>query len=165
MPERRIPEMVGASDQPVELGDRPTTARVAVRPPTGPVREAAEARAAAPDVFLRFQDITGGEATSYEVYLNVPEGADPAQHSDRHVGQLPMFGVAEASAASDRHPGSGLHYSLDATKVVRRLAESGEWDPLSLKVTFIPKRRGAVPESAAGAPRPIRIGQVSVYLV
>lgn len=165
MAEPRIPEMVGATGEPVELSDRPTSTRMAVNAPTGPALEAAEAGAVSPRVFLNFENITGaGEPTSYAVYLNLPEGADPEQHRDRLLGILPMFGVAEASSTDLGHPGSGLHYALEAGEVIRRLEAAGEWDPADLRVTFVPRRRSVAAEGVLeAAPEPIRVGQVSLY--
>lgn len=164
MAKRRIPEMVGATEGSVVLAERPTSTRLAVKPPTGPALEAAEAGAPR-RIYLNFENITGAtQPTSYAVYLNLPEDADPEQHRDRLVGVLPMFGVAEASSADQGHPGSGLHYSLEAGAVIRRLEEAGEWDPADLRVTFVPRRRSVAPEGALeAAPQPIQVGQVSVY--
>ena len=125
--------------------------------------------AAPPRTFLHFENITGaGEPTSYAVYLNLPEGADPQQHRDRLVGVLPMFGVREASRADERHPGGGLHYALEAGGVIGRLQATGDWDPANLRVTFVPRARGAAAEAALeaaveAAPEPIRVGQVSLH--
>ena len=161
----RIPEMVGATEAPVVLANRPTSTRLAVRAPTGPALEAAVVGAAPPRKFLNFENITGsGEPTSYAVYVNLPEGADPEQHRDRLVGVLPMFGVAEASRSDQGHSGSGLHYALEAGEVIRRLEAAGEWDPANLRVTFVPRRRSVAAEGVLeAASEPIRVGQVSLY--
>lgn len=75
-----------------------------------------------------------------------------------------MFGVVEASRADENHPGSGLHYTLDVTDVVRELESAGSWDPDNFRVAFIPKRRRG---TAALALRPndheIHVGRVSLY--
>jgi tyrosinase len=165
MAERRIPEMVGATEQPVELAGRPTSTSLEVKAPTGPALEAATGGGPPPRVFLNFENITGaGEPPSYAVYVNLPEGAAPEQHRDRLVGVLPMFGVAEATSTEQGHPGSGLHYALDASEVIGRLEAAGEWEPANLRVTFVPRRRSVPPAGGLeAAPQPIRVGQVSLY--
>ena len=106
--EAPIPEMVGATDQPIVLTGRTASASVPVTAPAGPGRS--RGAAAAPGrVYLNIENITGnGEPTSYAVYVNLPPDADPAQHRDLFAGILPMFGVAEASRPDAAHPGSGL---------------------------------------------------------
>jgi tyrosinase len=157
---RRPAEMIGASEQPVTLTGRPAVAELAVTAPTGPGR-AAEAAGDA-RMYLNLENITGtGDPVSYAVYLNVPEGARPEDHPERFAGVLPMFGVAEASQADDRHPGSGLHYALEVGRIVRELAARGEWNPARVRVTFVPRTTSAL---EAAAERPIRVGRVSVYV-
>ena len=166
MEEQAIPEMVGATDEPISLEGQPATARLAVREPTGPARSAG-ARGAQSRIHLNVENVTGSAGpTSYAVYLNVPPGEDPAQHPDLYAGLLPMFGVREASQVGRNHPGSGLRYSLDVTEVVRRLEARGAWDPDDLRVSFIPdddEPAAAGDASAAASAAPIVVGRVSLY--
>ena len=68
---------------------------------------------AAPAIFLNVENVTGTHAsTNYDVYLNLPDGADPADHDERRVGTLPTFGIERASSAEDAHGGGGLHREL-----------------------------------------------------
>jgi hypothetical protein len=109
--------------------------------------------------------VTGqGGPVTYAVYLNLPAGADPRQHQDRFVGILPMFGVKEASRADVTHPGSGLTYSLNAGKVIRRLQAGPGWNPADLRITFVPWREDEAPRPAVESlPAPIQVGRISVY--
>jgi tyrosinase len=166
MEERAIPEMVGATDEAISLVGQPATAHLAVREPTGPAQATAAAGGPAPRVYLNVENITGaGGPTSYAVYLNVPPGEDPEQHPDLYAGLLPMFGVREASRVDRNHPGSGLHYSLDVTNVVRTLQAQNAWDPNDLRVTFIPDDEPVATDRplAAAAVAPIQVGRVSLY--
>lgn len=162
--EERVPEMVGATDQPVTLAGRESSASVPVKAPTGPAG-GREAGAAPRKVYLRLENITSeGEAESYQVYLNLPEGANPEEHRELYAGLLPMFGVAESSDPERGHPGSGLHYTLDITKVVRALEVQNAWNPDEMRVTFVPKQRPADRESGAvTAGSPVQVGRISVY--
>jgi tyrosinase len=162
----RIPEMVGATEQPIRLAGQPTTARVAVNAPTGPARAALAADAKPRRVFLNLENITGkGSPKGYSVYVNVPDGQTPQQREDLFAGVLPMFGVTEATRESEKHSGEGLHYTLDITDLVERLKAQNAWDPSKLHVTFVPddeppRKRMA----AAAAPEPqFQVGRVSVY--
>jgi len=160
-----MPEMVGATQQPVVLQGRPAEARVAITPPTGPARRATESLGEPPEVYLNIENVTGqGGPVTYAVYLNLPTGADPRQHEDRFVGILPMFGVKEASRADAKHSGSGLTYALNAGKVIRRLQAEPGWNPADLRITFVPWREDEAPRPAVESmPAPIQVGRISVY--
>lgn len=147
-----IPEMVGASGA-VELGGAPTTATVKVEPPTGPAAAAPEAKR----VFVNLENVVGARAaTNYDVYVNLPEGADPAEHADKLAGVLPTFGIQRASSRDDERGGGGLQTAFDITDLANRQREEGHWDPRALRVTFVPR------EASADAP-PLTVGRVSVY--
>jgi tyrosinase len=158
MAEKSLPEMVGATERPIRVAHIATTAVLAVTDPTGPAGVARETGAASRRAFLNIENVTGTGATTYRVYLNLPPGADSHQHEDLFAGIVPTFGVREASRRDKEHSGSGLHYSLDVTAVIERLSERPDWDPKSLRVTFVPKR------VVAGAAE-IQIGRVSLYYV
>jgi len=165
MDEQAVPEMVGATEEPISLEGQATVTRLVVHEPTGPARAAAAA-GSPPRIYLNAENVTGsGGPTSYAVYLNLPPGEDPEQHPDRYAGLLPMFGVREASQVDRNHPGSGLRYSLDVTDVVRTLKAGNDWDPNDLRVTFVPDDEpGAADQPlAAAAAAPIVVGRVSVY--
>jgi tyrosinase len=165
MPDRRIPEMVGATAEPVVLTGQPTTARFSVSAPTGPGALGAAGGAPA-RLYLNIENVTAaGTPIAHVAYLNLPPGADPAQHPELIIGTLPMFGVSEASRTGGRHPGSGLRYALDATNVVGRLTAQGAWDPNDVRVTLVPEYPDGAPPAAVGAapPEPIRIGRISLY--
>ena len=162
MGERPIPEMVGATDQPITLAGESASTSMPVSRPTGPA--AARESAAAPRrVFLNIENITSkGVPDSYAVYVNLPPGADPAAHEELYAGLLPMFGVAESTEAGSDHPGSGLSYSLDITKVVQILEARNDWNPDELRVTFVPERPSSDRESAP-VRAPVQVGRVSLY--
>lgn len=173
MPRRVNPEMVGATQRPIELTGQAETARMAVRAPSGPGFAAARSAGTPQQVYLNIENITGeGEPTSYAVYLNVPNGDDPEQHPELFAGILPMFGVAEASRPARGHSGSGLQYSLEVGDVVRTLQDADAWDPQDIRITFVPALPGEAADEegtpfAASARRaaasPIQVGRVSLY--
>ena len=162
MGERQIPEMVGATDQPITLSGEQASTNMPVSRPTGPA--AARESAAAPRrVFLNIENVTSaGLPDSYAVYVNLPPGADPSAHDELYAGLLPMFGVAESTEAGRGHAGSGLNYSLDITKVVQTLEARNDWNPDELRVTFVPERPSSDRESAP-ARASVQVGRVSLY--
>lgn len=161
--ERPVPEMVGATEQPVTLTGETTSTSLPISAPAGPAA-GLESTEAPKRVHLNLENITStGKPTSYLVYLNLPPGGDPAEHRDHFAGLLPMFGVAEATEATDEHPGGGLHYSLDITNVVRTLEAKNDWDPNNMRVTFVPRVRSASQLESPEESSPVQVGRVSLY--
>ena len=170
MPESVPPELVGATEKSFQVRNAPTHIRVptplhatarqrhaeslaAAAPAT---RAVAAAPASEPRVLLQLENITAsGRANSYDVYVNVPEGQDPTQHPDLHAGRLDLFGVAEASRATDQHPGSGLTYTLDITDIYRSLSTQAGWDAGNIRVSLVPVRTW---EGAT-----VTVGRVSLF--
>ena len=162
--EERPPEMVGASSGPVPVGSRPSSARVDVNAPRGPVaRLIGESGGVPPGsrVFLRLENVTATRlgAGSVVVHVNVPSGASPRDFPDRKAGLLSMFGVIESSKKSDTHSGSGKNATFEITRIVKTLAAAGQWDPKKLVVSFtpVPDATGSVPEGD------VAVGRVSLF--
>jgi tyrosinase len=152
--------MVGASENRVPLATTPTEVEVAVEAPSGPALRGRVEGAQPRKVYLQVENVRGKELAApnnYTVHVNLPPGADPTTYEDRHVGQVSMFGVREASKSDEEHSGSAWTFSFDITGVVQRLQESGEWDPERLRVTFTPVRPGAEPGGDVSA------GRVSLF--
>lgn len=155
---KKPPEMVGASTTGLVLGNALTSAVVplAAKAATAIAPVGAKATGKPRRAFLNLENVTSAQrAPAYDVYVNLPEGADPRQHEDHFAGRLPMFGVREASLASASHSGSGLSYVLDVTTLFQRQSAQG-WTPENLKVSFVPVR--------GEAKAPVRVGRVSLYL-
>jgi tyrosinase len=158
MPRDISPEMVGASEESVALAATPTEVEVAVGAPAGPAFFG-DAGDQPRKVYLKVENIVGTELTApnYLVHVDVPPGEDPTEYEDRLAGQVPMFGVRESSRPDDEHGGSGLTFSFDITGVVRRLRDTGEWDPERLRVTFTPDDAGEEKEGD------VSVGRVSLF--
>ena len=159
MAEERIPEMVGASDAPTPLTTAPTTTNVAVSAPTGPALLGA-ADEAPQRTFIRIENVTGkGQPRRYSVYVN-----------EVFAGIIPLFGVSEATRATEKHGGGGLHYRLDVTETVDQLKAEGKWDEANVQVTFVPDEKQVATEAAvlsAAAdeePPQFQVGRVSVFV-
>ena len=136
-PERGLPPRVlGAADDvslvssdrvPVELTPAPRRRRAPdADEPVGGER-----------AYLRVEGITGAEAAPlYSVYVNVPEGEDPADHPELRAGSVSTFGLEESSRTDDSHDGGGLTATFDITALRDRLATQGLWDEEHVDVSF-----------------------------
>lgn len=107
-------------------------------------------------VFLNLENVVGlADATAFQVYLNLPEGGDPAQHPELLAGQVALFGVKQASDPDGEHGGQGLNFVLDITDIVDTLNLHSEFDADDIQVDFVPNQ--PVAEAAQ-----IQIGRVSI---
>ena len=162
-------EMVGSATQPITLTGTAQTMSVGLHAPSGPAAVAAgPAAAVAPaksgKTYLHIENVASDQShATYEVYVNLPPGADPAANKDHYAGMMPLFGVLQASQQTDRHAGNGLGFSMDITRLVDRLKAKNAWDDKSVNVTFVPRRTGGTADAAGPGHHPIRVGRVSVY--
>lgn len=157
-------EMVGATESNTTLEGGVVTTSVRLQVPTGPAVETeTEENMTLGRVHLNIENIKGVEPVPHLVYINLPDGAEPSEYPERLVGSLSMFGLPEASGEDPKHAASGLHYSLDITKIVGQLGE--DWTPDELRVTLVPKAFGGQDSAAAieSEPPSIEIGRISVY--
>lgn len=164
------PEMVGATDERLELTGGRATVSIPLAQPSGPLRAGRES-ATPSRVYLNVEGIEGEKnpGLSYAVFVNVPDEDGEAEPEGTHVGNVAFFGIELASDLDRDHPeGHGLRYAFDITDVVNELREQGRWDPKRLQVTFSPLRV-SLPEGARERAErdttsvPVRIGRVSLY--
>jgi tyrosinase len=164
-------ELVGANDQPLRIvgqGEVRTPVRLdqqaaaKVRANLAAAPAAATAAAAAPSlsperVFLNLENVRGlADHTAFRVYVNVPEGASPADYPDRLAGNIALFGVRKATASDEEHAGAGLTFVLEITHIVQALHLENSLTANALEVRIVPIK--PVPEEAQ-----VSIGRVSVF--
>lgn len=161
-------ELAGANDRTLHLaGPAEVRASVQMDPPVRrkmlenfsavSAAEAAEPAAAPERVFLNLENVRGLlDAVAFQVYVNLPEGASPADHPDRLAGSIALFGVTQATGPDNEHGGQGLTFVLEITQIVHALHLEGSLDAGSLDVRIVPVK--PVPESAQ-----VSIGRVSVF--
>ena len=142
------PDLVGATHSAVRLGSQtqnvtvptpitPRAFRLAASNITLPLT--ARARQIVQRVTLHLEQvISTNTAPTYDVFLNLPDGADPNQHEDRFVARVSMFGIKQASDPKGPHGGGGQNFALDITELYYRLDDLNQIDPTNLKVTFVP---------------------------
>ena len=90
-------------------------------------------------VFLNLENITGeNDAAVFDVYVGLPEGADPTDHPENRAGVVSLFGLRASTNLTKPHGGAGMTKVLEITDIVDRLHLSGESDLSQLPVTFVP---------------------------
>jgi tyrosinase len=93
---------------------------------------------------------------AFNVYINLPDGEDPAKHPDRLAGSIALFGVRKATLADTKHAGNGLTFVLEITHVIDTLHLAGALSVSQLHVRLVPLK--PVPQAAQ-----ISIGRISVF--
>jgi hypothetical protein len=163
------PEMVGASESPIELTGTPAAVDVPIdqRAVAARARDAGVA-AASPHVYLNIEDIQAEQnpAMAYEVF--VAAGDSPGE-VPWYVGNVSFFGIEHSSAvrrpigAEDPH---GIRRTFDITGWATRMRDQGTWNEDQIRVSFRPAAAipppGAEPEAAGPVPA-VRVGRVSVF--
>jgi len=157
------PDLVGATRAPVLLSDQPQ--EVTVPTPVTPHAFRLAAGGAAPPtasasqlvrrVTLHLEQVKSSDtAPTYDVFLNLPDGANTDQNDDYFVGRVSMFGIKQASDPRGLH-GGGQNFALDITELYYRLDAQHLIDPTHLRVTF-------VPVDPVGSLQ-VTVGRVSLY--
>jgi hypothetical protein len=132
-----IPETVGATIKPFELGKSPTTISFEIHPPTGPALLRSDGRPKR--MLLRVENMTSTTvAPPFDIYFNLPPGEDGEKHPELYALTLSTFGLPESSIPHDQHPGDGLSFIQDVTQLFMYLAEKTEWDQKTLRLSFFP---------------------------
>jgi tyrosinase len=156
-------ELLGANNQSLRLAGAEASTSLALDPSVqrkvaASLESAKSAAPTAPDrIFLNLENVRGlNDATAFSVYINVPDGEDPAQHPDHLAGSIALFGVRKATLADDTHAGDGLTFVLEITHVIDRLHLAGALNAAQLHVRLVPMN--PVPEAAQ-----VSIGRISVF--
>jgi tyrosinase len=160
-PVRSTVELVGTNDAPIPITGSGASAAVQLDPQ---VRQkvarslAAAADTAAPDrVYLGLDNVRGTyDATALSVFINLPPGANPADHPELLAGTVALFGLRRATMAGGRHTGGGLSFLLDISPIVDRLHVGNALNVDALRVTIVPNR--PLPANAE-----ITVGRISIY--
>jgi len=154
-------ELVGANREPLPI--KGSEARTSVQLDTGMRRKvsaslARAAETAAPDrVFLNLENVRGlADSTAFQVYVGLPDDANPADHPERLAGSIALFGVRKASLTDEEHAGQGLTFVLEITNIVDALHLNNALDVDALNVRIVPVK--PVPEDAQ-----VSIGRVSIF--
>jgi tyrosinase len=166
MPSQKSTELVGQSRSAIRLGGIATDASVqldgtATNKLSASLRVHSLAPAHAPKapdrVFLALENVTSStDSGVFDVYVNLPKGANPAQHPENLAGVLSLFGARAASKASGPHAGDGLTQTLEITDIVDAMHLKGELNAATLDIKFVAQT--PVSENSA-----IDVGRVRIY--
>jgi len=151
------PELIGASDEPVDVDPAGGAARCVVRAPRGtPGTEAFGIGSAPERIYLHLEHLTcAGFANALDVYLGIAEGANPEDSPRRRIARIPLFGIREASEASGSHGGEGLTFMIEVTQAFEALDDDGDGDFRDVPITLHP-----VGEQGE---HHVRVGRISLY--
>jgi tyrosinase len=155
-------ELLGANTQSLRLAGAEAADRVALDSAvlgkvTASLGAAARARAAPDRIFLNLENVRGlNDAIVFNVYVDVPDGKDPAQHPELRAGSIALFGVRKATLANDKHAGDGLTFVLEITHIIDGLHLAGALNVSELHVRLVPRR--SVPEADQ-----VSIGRISLF--
>lgn len=160
-PGRKTVELVGSNDAALPIKGASTSTTVTldrqVRAKVSASLAAAAARPAPDRVYLNLENVRGTrDATALSVFVNLPEGSNPADHPELLAGTVGLFGLRRASVAGGQHVGGGLSFLLDISPIVDQLHLGGALTADTLRVTIVPNR--PVPDTAD-----VVVGRVSVY--
>jgi tyrosinase len=165
MGKRPVAERMGANDAAVQIVGGAVSTRVRLdRAVTRTMAASFGSDAIAgavpkePDrVYLNLENVRGdSDAATFRVYVNLPDGADPAAHPELQAGTVSLFGVGKASRVDGTHAGNGISQVLDITRIIDALHLGNGLDLDHLNVRFVP-RTEIRPEDK------ISVGRVSVY--
>jgi tyrosinase len=156
-------ELLGANNRSIRLSGTEASTSVALDAAvqnklSSNLRSALSPTPTVPDrVFLNLENVRGiSDATIFDVYINLPDGANPANYPRNLAGNVSLFGVRKASIVDDTHAGDGLTFVLEISDVIDRLHLSGALSAGQLHVKLVP--RHPVPDEAQ-----ISIGRISVF--
>lgn len=164
-PPEHPPELVGATDEAIELSGETAAVAFAIAPPSGPARRGIAGSSGGERVYLNIEGVQGERdpGVAYGVYLNLPDDEDADDEPERHhVGTVSFFGIEKSGDPDDDAP--GIRYAFDVTDVVDELRDAGRWDAESVNVTFSPLRRDERRGVAGASPPSVSIGRVGLYL-
>jgi tyrosinase len=134
---------IGANTTAVKVGGASVDTHIDLEP-TAAAKSMATMGAKTPGkevarLYLSLESVRGSAPSPLlDVYVNLPDGADPALNADRLAGSLTLFGLNVASQTDGHHAGTGLGYTIDITDLAQRLTDAGDFDPNHLRVTLVP---------------------------
>jgi tyrosinase len=158
-------ELLGANNVKLELTGRTASTHIQLQNPI--LRKVARSFRAfetskpsvqEPDrIFLNVENIRAAhDAVVLDVYINLPNAANPSEHPELCAGSVSLFGVSNASRSDQPHGGKGLTKVLEITNIIDALYLSQGLDVSNLKVEFF-SRKELKPEDK------VKVERVSIY--
>lgn len=159
-PESQSVEPIGANEEQVRVGGAPVRTQLTLESASMSAGVASmgatETGKEVSRLYLALESVRGkAPSPLLDVYVNLPDGADPHGHPEHLAGSLTLFGLNVASRPDGAHGGNGLSYTLDISDLVQRLANAGNFNPSQIRVTLVPGEQ--ISEESA-----ITVGRISV---
>ena len=138
----RPPELVAATDRPIELVGDPVS--VVVEFPQRSRQMLADAVVQVPEregqrLYLNVEDISAvrNPGVVYGVFLDRPSDLSLKEADEYHIGNIALFGIEQMNDPDTPHESTpGFRHTFDVTELVGRLDQRGEWDPQQIDVSF-----------------------------
>jgi tyrosinase len=90
-------------------------------------------------VLLNLENITGSsDAALFDVFVGLPEAADPGAHPKNRAGVVSLFGIKNSTEMAQPHGGAGLSRVLEITDAIDRLHLGDSADLTKVPVSFVP---------------------------
>ena len=149
------PTVLAALAKPTAIAPTAVRVNLAAPAPQGGMKAQAvpaQVKALAPDksVYLVLENVhaEGPVGSTFDVYLDLPQGATPSPESPNYVGTISFFGVTMSPEMNAMKPGT---FSLDITDKVKAIADALTETP---SVTLVPTGEvGAAARATIGAVR------------
>jgi Common central domain of tyrosinase/Polyphenol oxidase middle domain len=163
------PEMVGATDQTIEVGSEPVSISIAI--PDVSQDLVGSLIAGTTRVLLTVEDIQAerNPGIGWALFVNRPAVDDPATIDQTLVGTMSLFGVEAMNDPNDpAHGAPGMRHTFNITQLVQTLGSMNLWDPTQVTVTIEPfdlmeSDDPSLQTDLTQIP-PIRIGRVSLFV-
>ena len=149
MDNKQRTELIGANSSKIQLLGSSASTQVQLDKPmvqqtniSFAILETNDTNVQEPDrIYLNLENIRSDvDGQVIDIYVNLPSDADPAEHSDLHVGSIAFFGVRKASLSDQPHGGLGVTQVFDITHIVDALHLEGSLNDLaSLDVHLQPR--------------------------
>ena len=91
--------------------------------------------------YLGVEDIRSDrESPAFAVYLQPGLKAEDSTAAQQFAGQMPMFGIQEATRGKTGERATGLTYRFEVTELLRRLATRRDWNGKVIRAVFVGER-------------------------
>ncbi|MDZ7968659.1 MAG: hypothetical protein RM368_27515 [Nostoc sp. DedSLP03] len=138
-------ELLGANNVKLELTGRTASTQVQINNPilrkvkrSFRAFEPAESSIQETDrIFLNLENVSAAhDAIVLDIYINLPDGANPDDYPQLYAGSVSFFGVSNALRSNEQHGGKGVTKVLEITDIIDTLYFSQGLDVSNLKVDF-----------------------------
>jgi hypothetical protein len=131
------------------------TGQMAAKPAMVARLASAAAKASTKEIILTVEQVDRDDDAGllYDVYLNLPDDAQPDPNSPYFVGHMPFFGH-KPSAEGPQHDHPGMAFSYRITNLVNEQKAQGIWSDKDFKVTLVAgghREPGKMPTVAAAS--------------